>query len=173
MRIGINFSIFIKRKKIEILILLGLIFTLCFKAEISLSQPRCSISGISIHFGSYNVFSPNPTDSTGTLTLNCEDVARADLKLSASSTSGTFNPRRMKRSGGNDFLDYNIFIDAGRTVIFGDGTGGTQTIRVHKPPGTPAKAPWSSQVNIYARIPPGQDVSIGSYSDSLTLTVEW
>jgi spore coat protein U-like protein len=107
------------------------------------------------------------------INLNCENVPWVDLKLGVSSTSGTFNPRRMKRSGGSDVLEYNIFIDATRTVIFGDGTGGTQTIRVHKPPGTPAKAPWSSQVTIYARIPPGQDVPAGGYSDSLTITVDW
>lgn len=173
MRRGINFAVFIKRKKIELLILWGLIFIVCFKAEISLSQPRCSISGLSIHFGSYNVFSPNPTDSTGTLTLNCEDVAKAELKLSASSTSGTFNPRKMKQSGGTDFLDYNIFTDAGRSVIFGDGTGSTQTLTVHKPPGIPKKAPWSTNITLYGRIPPGQDVSAGSYSDTLTITVDW
>ncbi len=160
-------------RKIEILVLLGLIFSLSFKVESSFSQPRCSIGGVSINFGSYNVFTPNPTDSTGYVTLNCEDVVRADLKLSVSSTSGTFNPRRMKRSGGGDFLDYNIFIDGARTVIFGDGTGGTQTIRVHKPPGAPKKGPWGIQITIYARIPPGQDVSAGSYSDTLTITVEW
>lgn len=160
-------------KNIRFLLLISLFFGVCFKTDPSLSQSRCSITGLSINFGSYNVFLPTPTDSTSTFTLNCEDVPWADLKLGPSSTSGTFNPRRMKRSGGSDFLDYNIFIDAGRTVIFGDGTGGTQTLRVHKPPGTPAKAPWSSQINIFARIPPGQDVPIGTYSDSLTITVEW
>ncbi len=160
-------------KNIKISLPLVLIFTLFIQIETPFSQSRCSIGGVSINFGNYNIFSPSPTDSIGIINLNCENVPWVDLKLGVSSTSGTFNPRRMKRSGGSDVLEYNIFTDPARTVIFGDGTGGTQTIRVHKPPGTPAKEPWSSQITIYARIPPGQDVPAGDYSDSLTITVDW
>ena len=54
------------------------------------------------------------------------------------------------------------------TVIFGDGTGGTSDVRVNRK-GKPE--PWSEIVSMYARIPPGQDVSAGTYSDSLTATV--
>lgn len=161
------------RRNIKKLILIGLLFLVVFKGAIVFSQSRCNISGASINFGDYNIFSPFPVDTTGTLTLNCVDVVRAELRLSVSASSGTFNPRKMRQSGGNDFLNYNIFIDAGRTVVFGDGTGGTSTIGIRKPPGTPMHEPWSRSIILYGRIPPGQDVSIGSYSDTLTITVEW
>jgi spore coat protein U-like protein len=28
-------------------------------------------------------------------------------------------------------------------------------------------------IDIYGRIPPGQNVSVGSYSDTITLTINW
>lgn len=158
---------------IKKLIIIGLFFLVGFKGAIGFSQSRCTVSGASINFGDYNIFSPFPVDTTGILTLNCVDVVRAELRLSVSTSSGTFNPRKMRQSRGNDFLNYNIFIDAGRTIVFGDGTGGTSTIGIHKPPGPPKHEPWSRSIILYGRIPPGQDVSIGSYSDTLTITVEW
>jgi spore coat protein U-like protein len=152
-------------------ILIILIFFLgILKIDIALSQ-QCTISVTPISFGNYDAFSSVPLDTTGTVTVNCSDVVWAEVKLGVSSSSGTFNPRRMRRSGGNDFLDYNIYTNATRTVIFGDGTGGTGTIELHKPPGTPRHEPWSRSISMYSRIPPGQNVSVGTYSDTLTATV--
>ena len=91
------------------------------------------------------------------------------MTLSVSSTSGSFNPRRMKRSGGNDLLGYNVYTDVTRTAIFGDGTGGTSLVRPRRPGG--GRVPWSTSIAMYGRIPPGQDVSVGTYSDTLTATV--
>ena len=133
---------------------------------------QCTVNAGSVSFGSYDVFSNIPLDSAGTVSVNCSKaVLKASVTLSASGASGSINPRRMKRSGGNDFLDYNIFLDVSRAVIFGDGTGGTSIISLKRPTGPPA--PWFENIDIYGRIFPGQDVSVGSYSDILTVTVNW
>ncbi len=138
------------------------------RGEVALSQ--CTMSATPIHFGNYDVFSGAPLDAVGTIAVSCSgDVNRATVTLSVSLTSGTFNPRRMKQYGGNDLLAYNVCSDAVRTAILGDGTGGTSSVRPHRPPGPPAS--WSASIAIYGRIPPGQDVSVGSYSDTLTATV--
>jgi len=152
-------------------ILIILIFFLgILKIDIALSQ-QCTIGVTPISFGNYDAFSSVPLDTTGTVTVNCSDVVWAEVKLGVSSSSGTFNPRRMRRSGGTDLLDYNIYTNPTRTEIFGDGTGGTEAIEIHKPPGTPRPEPWSRSISMYGRIPPGQDVSAGTYSDTLTATV--
>lgn len=151
-------------------LLLILLFTFLgiLKGEVALSQ--CTMNATPVHFGNYDAFSSTPLDAAGTITVSCSgNVNRATVTLSVSSTSGTFNPRRMKRSGGNDFLDYNVYTDAARTAILGDGTGGTSSVRPHRPPGPPA--PWSASIAMYGRIPPGQDASVGTYSDTLTATV--
>lgn len=153
----------------KILIMIIFFFGI-LKVDMALSQ-QCTINVTPISFGNYDAFSSIPLDATGTITINCVDVVWAEVKLGVSSSSGTFNPRRMRRSGGADLLDYNIYTNATRTVIFGDGTGGTEAIEIHKPPGTPRPEPWSRSISMYGRIPPGQDVSAGTYSDTLTATV--
>jgi spore coat protein U-like protein len=152
-------------------LLLILLFTFlgAFKGEVAFSQ--CSMNATPINFGNYDTFSSIPTDATGTITVNCGyHVVKATVRLGVSSTSGTFNPRRMKRSGGSDLLDYNIYTDTARTVILGDGTGGTSDIELKRPTGPPRD--WSETITTYGRIPPGQDASVGAYSDTLTATVE-
>ena len=151
-----------------LLLMLPFTFFGIFNGEVALSQ--CTIDTTPIIFGNYDVFSNAPLDGTGTITVSCSaNVVWATVTLSVSSTSGTLNPRRMKRSGESDLLDYNVYTSATRTAIFGDGTGGTNNVRVRRPPGRPA--PWRRLTNMYGRIPPGQDVPSGNYSDTLTATV--
>lgn len=133
---------------------------------------QCSIRTTPVTFGNYDVFSQAPSDTTGTLTIACSaDVVKATVTLSASSASGTFNPRRMKREGGKDFLDYNLYSDPARTTILGDGSGGTTLIRLKRPTGVPQ--PWSETIVVYGRIPGRQDVPAGTYIDTLTATIDW
>jgi spore coat protein U-like protein len=156
-------------KNMKILILVLIVFA-TLKANIAMSQ--CSISATSIAFGTYDVFSNIPVDSSGTISISCiKDVVKASLTIGPSSASGTINPRKMKRSPGTDLLEYNIFVDVTRTVIFGDGAGGTTVVNLKRPSGKPQ--PWSQNIDIYGRIPPGQDVSAGSYADSVTATINW
>ena len=78
----------------------------------------------------------------------------------------TFNPRRMLK--GAEALTYNLYRDAARTTIWGDGTGGTQIYSVIvTPPARPVDVP------IYGRIPSGQDVTAGTYSNTITATIQF
>jgi spore coat protein U-like protein len=150
--------------------LLVLLFTFLgfLKAEIGLCQ-GCTMNAAPINFGNYDVFSTTPLDAVGTITINCgRRVRRATVTLNQG-LYGTFNPRRMKRSGGTDLLDYNVYTDVTRTAIFGDGSGGSSRVFVNRP--GPANRDWSANISMYARIPPSQNVSAGTYSDTLTATV--
>jgi spore coat protein U-like protein len=73
----------------------------------------------------------------------------------------------MRHDGGSDRLAYNFYADPGGAAVWGDGSGGTVTMsaRVMK------NTPWT--VTLYGRVPPGQDVSAGSYSDMLTITINF
>lgn len=130
----------------------------------------CHVSVTSINFGTYDVFATSPGDSVGTLTISCTDRAPgvyANVSIGSSANSGTFSPRKMKRSGGTDLLDYNLFTNSNRTTVWGDGTAGTITVT------TPARVRSGKPVtmNVYGRIPAGRDVSVGSYTDTLVVTV--
>jgi len=131
----------------------------------------CNVSATSVAFGAYDVFSQVPLDSTGTVTVSCDEVPPPDpvISIGPSGNSGGFFPRKMRRAGGADTLDYNLFLDPSMSRVWGDGTGGTMTVQlknVHrqKPPVV---------TTIYARVPPRQNVSVGTYSDTLTVTITW
>ena len=68
----------------------------------------------------------------------------------------------------SEALTYNLYLDASRTTIWGDGTGGTQA---YSDPS--AKKNQSVTVTIYGRIPAGQDVSAVSYSNTITATINF
>ncbi len=118
-----------------------------------------------VNFGSYDVFSATPTDSTGTISVLCTQQTSVTGSIGPSPNSGGFDPRQMQLSTGSELLDYNLFRNPARTQIWGDGTGGTYTVS-----GT---VPGFSivNVNVYGRIPPGQDVLVGSYTEALTVTI--
>lgn len=132
---------------------------------------QCNLSVTNVSFGTYDVFTAMPLDSdSGRVNISCApDVNRATVTIGASATSGNFNPRRMKHTTGSDLMDYNIYITAARTAIWGDGTGGTSVVQARRPPGKPQ--PWATSIGIFGRIPAGQNISAGPYTDNLTVTV--
>jgi spore coat protein U-like protein len=129
----------------------------------------CTITPLgSINFGNYDVFSTIPVDSTGSIQIFCDQTQpHVVISIGPSQNSGGFNPRKMKNSSFSDFLSYNLYSDAGRTVTWGDGTGGTSTVTQKAFKNTPLV------VTIFGRIPAGQDVYVGSYSETVTVTIIW
>jgi len=123
----------------------------------------CSISTTAVSFGSYNVFASAPLDSTGSVTYQCTILGLAiTIALDRGGASG-FNPRRMLR--GTQALTYNLYLDPARVLIWGDGTGGTQTYSAL------IALPQSVVVPVYGRVPSGQDVAVGAYVDTITATI--
>jgi spore coat protein U-like protein len=129
----------------------------------------CSVTPLGgINFGNYDVFSITPADSTGTIQILCDVTApHVVISIGPSQYSGVFNPRQMKHSSSSYLLSYNLYTDAGRTVIWGDGTGGTSTVTQKAMKNTPLN------MTIYGRIPAGQDVYVGSYGETVTVTIVW
>lgn len=129
----------------------------------------CTITPLgTVSFGSYDVFSTIPLDSTGSIQILCDQTQpHVVISIGPSQNSGGFNPRTMKHSMSNGFLSYNLYSDAGRTVAWGDGTGGTSTVTQKAFRNTPLV------VTIFGRIPAGQDVYVGSYSETVTVTIIW
>jgi spore coat protein U domain-containing protein, fimbrial subunit CupE1/2/3/6 len=122
-------------------------------------------------FGNYSVFpSGSPQTSTPTFNVQCSsNGVQVTISLSRGINSASFNPRTMKNGGGTT-LNYNLYVDAANTQIWGDGTGGTvsQTYTMGASQSTlPAAVP------IYASLPLGQNVGSGSYTDTITATLAW
>ena len=122
----------------------------------------CTISAGTLGFGSYSGAVAN---STAAVSVNCSNGAPYYVAL-AGGNNQSGSTRRMAGPAGN-YLGYQLFSDSLRTVPWGDdgaqlgarrggtGSGGAQSLTV------------------YGRIPAGQAAAVGSYSDSVVVTIEY
>jgi spore coat protein U-like protein len=154
-------------------ILPSAIFILLFMAS-PVSAFFCSVSATGLSFGNYDIFSSASTDTIGTIEVSCNippQNPQAPLTVTISlspGNSGSYALREMlPLSGGGDRLAYNVYTNASFSTIWGDGAGSSSILTNSVTRDTP----WNA--TMYARIPPGQNVRAGSYSDLLTVTVEW
>jgi len=123
----------------------------------------CSVSTSGVDFGIYQVFDNTALHTSGTLTVDCNQAY--EIRLDAGSTSTTFLPRQMANFE-DARLDYNLFINASHTTIWGDGANATTTVS-SEGSGIP------EHHTVYGRIPAGQNVRGGSYGDTIVVTVEY
>ena len=130
-------------------------------------------------FSTYDVFATVDNDSQGSITVRCNIGAAPPnppvdvrITISASPTSGSINPRQMLDPVSGDRLNYNVFTDAARSIVWSDNPASPNTIVLNNlRRTTPART-----TQVYGRIFAGQDVSAGSYSDGaagLTVTITW
>ena len=134
----------------------------------ALSLCSCTVSATGIDFGNYNPVAVGDNDSTGTVRVRCTLlVALAGsytIELNKGSSS-TYAPRKL--TNGASTLNYNIYTTNARNVIWGDGTGGSQSVTTN----FTALLGIDQTTNVYGRIPAGQNAVIGSYSDLITVTL--
>jgi spore coat protein U-like protein len=120
----------------------------------------CLIGVPGVAFGPYDPRSASTTDGAGTLTFTgC--TAAYTIALSTGS-SNSYAPRKMAAGPYN--LNYNLYTDSSFTLVWGDGTGGT-SVRSF------SGAPDGAAYTVHGRIPAGQNLGAGSYSDQVIVTV--
>ena len=80
----------------------------------------------------------------------------------------SYAPRAMKKGVGVETLSYNLYLDAAAMSVWGNGTGGTQVY-------TRTRPPYNTDValTVYGRLPPGQDVTAGTYTDTVSVTINF
>jgi len=131
------------------------------------AQARCrniSVSGVA--FGLYDPVGANATvhlDAAGTISYDCIAGARPVIISLSRGGSGSYAPRAM-RSGAST-LAYNLYQDAARTVVWGDGTGGSSSVT--GPQGA------NRTLSIYGRVFAGQSPAVGAYSDAIVVTFDF
>jgi spore coat protein U-like protein len=69
---------------------------------------------------------------------------------------------------GAESLTYNLYRDAAFATVWGDGSGTTGTYQIGNPPNN-----LNVNLTVYGRVPALQDVSAGSYSDTVIATVNF
>ncbi|HKV97431.1 MAG TPA: spore coat U domain-containing protein [Gammaproteobacteria bacterium] len=125
----------------------------------------CTVRATRVNFGNYNPLNAAPLNRTGRITVRCSGAGTVTVALSTGQ-SGSYNPRYMLSGATGDQLDYNLYTNAARNIIWGDGTGGTLT----------SSQPFNNnrvRLNVYARVPAQQDIAPGNYIDNITATISF
>jgi spore coat protein U-like protein len=128
----------------------------------------CSISATAVSFGAYDVFSPTALDAQGQVSVTCSLILTGFTVGLDRGGAPSFSPRQLKQ--GAEPLNYNLYLDSARTIIWGDGTPGTQ---VFTQGGIILVPPQTFLLPVYGRIPPSQDVTFGLYTNTVVATVSF
>ncbi len=130
------------------------------------AAPTCSFGvANALAFGVYDPLSTADTDSSSTMSYRCPAGQLVLISLDAG-LAGSFAARAL--SMGNERLLYNLYLDAARTIVWGDGTGGSQT----GPGVTTHGAGGTTSAYVFGRIKAGQDVAVGVYADTIRVTFQ-
>ena len=128
---------------------------------------NCSISTSAVGFGSYDPVVANASanlDGTGTVTIACTKGATTTIGLDlGSNASGS---ARRLTDGSSNYLTYELYQDSSRSTVWGNSGSGLFT-----PAAAPSKA--SRAFTAYGRVAGNQDVPAGTYTDTVTATVNF
>jgi len=125
----------------------------------------CNITANDLDFGNYSAIAGTNLDATSTVEVTCTNGTSYTVELDQGTTvGGTLTTRLL--TDGSDTLDYNLYTTNARTSVWGDGTSSSVTV-----PGAGSGALQS--LTVYGRIPASQNVAIGSYSDTVTATINF
>ncbi len=119
----------------------------------------CSVQSAGVAFGAYDTLDPSPLDGIGSVHVDCD--SDTSLTVDLGSGTGSFDQRRM--SGGAASLDYNLYTEGTRSIVWGDGINGSDV----------SASGSSIDLPIYGRIPARQNVPVGTYSDTVIITVSY
>lgn len=128
---------------------------------------NCTITTTPLAFGTYDPVVANvttPLDAAATVTIACTMGTPATIGLDTGSNA-LATQRRLTNSS-SAYMNYQIFLDSGHSNVWGNETT-TQLDAGTAPSKEPRAFP------VYGRIPAGQDVPVGPFSDSVVATVNF
>lgn len=125
-------------------------------------------------FGQYETFSATPLDTLTNIRVTCErnggpQNVTLTMRLGQGGNGTSATTRRMRQVGGTDFLSYGLYRDVSRSSAWGVSDG---VDTVSQGISVPNNGTQSTTFVIYGRIPALQDVSAGSYADSVEITLQ-
>lgn len=121
----------------------------------------CTVSSGTLAFGNYDPANGSALDGTGTFDVTCSQGTVATVALGPGQHA-LAGARRL--NSGASFLTYELYKDAGRNEVWGNAGGATLAL-------VAAPSIAARTVTVYGRIPAGQDVIIGAYTDTVVIAV--
>jgi spore coat protein U-like protein len=111
-------------------------------------------------FGPYDVFSSQDRLGAGSITVTCDQAF--SIALGAGANSNDYHARRLL--GPSGYLAYNLYSDVNRVTVWADSSDPTHTV-------SGAGTSQAQSFVVYGLIPAGQNVPVGTYSDSILVLV--
>lgn len=127
---------------------------------------NCTITAQGLNFGVIDTISATAVNGTGGVTVTCTNGASWSAAADIGEGSGaSFASRRMTYNGNT--LNYSLYTDSNRTIVWGDGSSATSTI-ANTGTGT------AQAITIYGRVPGGQSSApAGEYTDKVSVTITY
>ena len=129
--------------------------------------PECQATAATLNFGTYQpigTHATTPLENQTTLAVYCTRKAVATISMSPGSYA--LGAQRRMRSDGSDYLGYDLFSNLGMSSVWDSAN----TVSVTS---SSKYIPLGNGVPLYGRVPAGQDVSAGSYQDTVQAVVNY
>lgn len=148
---------------------------LLLAAAAARADTTCRLTGGGgLAFGTYDAITALPNDSVTTVSAVCTRSGgprnvSVTVQLSQGTNGNGVNARRLANAGTpGEYLNYGLFRDTGRSAVWGFSAGVdtvSQALSIDN------NSSATATFTIYGRIPAQQDAAVGSYGDSVTITV--
>ncbi len=125
---------------------------------------NCTISSNPLSFGPYDPVVANATtnlDVNTTLSVACTKGSTSAVSLDLGTHSAAAVRKMQNTVTATELLNYELYTAAARLVVWNT----TNTVSYT----STGKA--ASTLTVYGRVPSGQDVAVGSYTDSVVATI--
>ncbi|MEQ9506519.1 MAG: spore coat U domain-containing protein [Hyphomonas sp.] len=146
------------------------LLVMCGFAVFGASAQSCTVSATAMGFAPYNAHSGLAVDASSVVTTTCTGLLFLGVSYEVRLDGGQeadILARKMRLGVSGNTLGYQIYLNAGRTNVWGNGVQGsvyTGTMLL----GLFARTQTRT---VYGRIPGGQMVMAGDYTDGPVMTV--
>lgn len=133
----------------------------------------CTVTATDLSFGNIQPLDNQPRTAEGEVTVHCTGLIELFPSIVVKMNGGAWGSvgDREVRSAGGQELDYNIYTSSAHTTIWGDGTGGHAGRTLSG--GVVALGAWDVTGTMYGLMPAAPAAQPGSYSDTVTVRIDW
>ena len=131
----------------------------------ALVEASCRLEGGTLDFGTYRPEQNNDQEARTRIKYRCPEGLNMTLNLGPGGNP-TRRARGMTRDDDDDTLAYQLFEDRSLADTWGDGSSNGPGLNIPETPGG-----GSQSVNVFGRIPAGEEVPPGAYNDIVRITL--
>lgn len=133
-------------------------------------QDGCTINAQPLDFGTHSGI-PGNIDAQTKIGVSCTSDTAFAIGLGVGKNLKTINDRQMTNTGdATKKVPYQLYLDLARTKVFGL-VGTPEEWKVPKPSGD--RTATNIYVDVFGRVPTLTNVSVGTYTDTVDVTVSY